>query len=132
MNTRTKIIFFSVLTFCVQTSSMPALAHHSFSPYDNQNPIEISGTLTRLDFIQPHILLALDRDIEEGTAESWRVETLQLRRWNTLGLDQDFVSLGDQVTLVGWPARNGDLDMHLKAIVDESGAILSVRESLGD
>lgn len=92
-------------------------AHHSFAAYDvNGGKIEITGLLTKYRFAQPHILMELEISEDDGTKTSWKIESLVPRRWDRLKLDRNFAELGDTVTIIGWPAKDGSADMMLSAI----------------
>ena len=64
-------------------------AHHSFAPYDIRNPIEITGTVERWQFRNPHARLIL-KD-EDGV--SWDIEVPN-RQWQRAGLEQDAIEGG--------------------------------------
>lgn len=102
-----------------------AMAHHSFAAFDIDSKIERTGVITEYRFIQPHILMALEVTLEDGSKEVWEIESLVPRRWNALGLDRDFVAEGDTATIVGFPARDGSTEMMLSAIRTEEGELVA-------
>lgn len=95
-------------------------AHHSFAVYDIDNKISRSGTLTSIEFVNPHILMELEAVLEDGSIEHWEVESMQPARFDRLGSDREFVHAGDKVTFLGWPIRNGQDEMALSTIIRES------------
>jgi len=82
-------------------------AHHSFAIYDIDNKISRTGVLTRFEFTQPHIQLELEAVLEDGSTEVWQIESMAPRRWDRLNNPRDVASVGETVTILGWPARDG-------------------------
>ena len=96
--------------------SMAAQAHHSFAIYDIDNRIDMAGVLTRIEFRQPHIVMALEVINADGSIELWAVESMSPQRWDRMGIGRNVAKVGDVVTLEGWPAKNGEHAMLLSAI----------------
>jgi hypothetical protein len=98
-----------------------SLAHHSFAIYDIDNKISRTGILNRFEFKQPHIQLELEVDREDGSKEIWQIESMAPQRWDRLNNSRDVASVGETVTIFGWPARDGSDAMVLSSIVTERG-----------
>jgi len=83
-----------------------ASAHHSFAPYDIRNPIEITGVTEDFVYRRPHPMLTFldDENVE------WEIE-VPLRFWNRAGIAQDAIKPGDELIVLGWPARDGSPEM---------------------
>jgi len=97
-------------------------AHHSFAIYDIDNRIERTGVLTSFIFANPHIRLELEVERGDGPTETWEIESMNPRRWDSFGHARDVASVGEHVTILGWPARNGSNEMVLSTIVTDRGA----------
>src|SRR5262245_34133939 len=97
-----------VLGVAVMTSSSPALAHHSFAAeYDSEKPIEITGSVSKVEWTNPHVHFYVDVKNDRGDIVNWNIELgppLILRR---LGWRQDSLKIGDQVTVEGYLAKDG-------------------------
>ena len=124
MRNRTLIVFgaFS-FSFAYQLQ-----AHHSFAIYDIDNKIQRTGVLTRFVFSQPHIQLVLEVERENGSTETWEIESMAPRRWDSFGHPRDVASVGETVTIFGWPARNGSDRMVLSTIITEHGTTVILEE----
>lgn len=110
--------------------SAPVAAHHSFAIYDIDNKISRTGTLTKLEFVTPHITLELEAELEDGSTENWEIESMAPARWDSFGHNRDFAKVGDRVTILGWPARNGNDEMTLSTIIHEDGRTMVVLEEV--
>jgi hypothetical protein len=96
-------------------------AHHSFAIFDVDNKIQRSGTLTKFEFRQPHVMMELEVERDDGSIETWVVESGAPRRWTSYGLDASVAIVGEAVTILGWPARDGSDSMVLSTIITERG-----------
>ena len=92
-------------------ASMPLLAHHSTAAeYDMSKTITIQGTVTRLEWMNPHARLWVDTKNGDGTVANWEVELPPpnfLKRM--LGRPGEIVQQGDQVSVTLWRAKDGSL-----------------------
>jgi hypothetical protein len=102
-----------------------ALAHHSFAVFfDESKDVTISGTVKSFRFTNPHGVIVLETTQPQAGQREWRVETnapvvLMRRGWT-----RDSLKPGDQVTIQGWPARDGKPYMRLRAARDGSGKLI--------
>lgn len=105
-----------------------AYAHHSFAVYDIDNKIERAGVLTRFDFLSPHIQMVLEVTRKDGGKEIWKIETMSPGIWDSYNLPRDVMTVGETITLFGWPARNGKDHMALSTIVTGRGTTVVMDE----
>jgi len=87
----------------------PVAAHHSFAAeFDIEQPIELRGTLTRMELVNPHGWLYIDVENPDGTVTNWAIEaggtTVLLRR----GLRKTDFPVGTEVIVNGFRARSGE------------------------
>lgn len=86
----------------------PVNAHHSIAAgFDMQTDISITGTITTMEFINPHARLFLEVADDDGETETWTVwftsgNNLMRRGWRPTDLP-----VGETVTVTGFPARDG-------------------------
>jgi hypothetical protein len=89
-------------------SAAPALAHHSFAAeYDASKSITLRGTITKVEFTNPHGWIYLNVKDDQGSVQNWAIETgapIQLIR---RGGDKKSLAVGTEIVVDGWLARNG-------------------------
>jgi hypothetical protein len=85
-----------------------AAAHHSFAAeFDANQPIQLRGTVTRVEWINPHTWIHIDVKKPDGTVEKWMIEggtpNTLLRR----GLTRNALPEGTEILVDGYKAKNG-------------------------
>jgi hypothetical protein len=96
-------------------ASAPVAAHHSFSAiFDASKPVKVTGTVTRVEWMNPHTWIYLDVKKDDGSVEAWSFELGSPNRLMRYGWNQDSLPTGATVTIAGSRARDGTL----KAAVD--------------
>ena len=94
-------------------AAAPVLAHHSFAAqYDSKKTIKITGAVTKVEFMNPHIYFYVDVKNADGKIVNYAVEggtpgSLRRRGWG-----KDALKVGDTVTVEGWAAKNGEANMN--------------------
>jgi hypothetical protein len=99
----------------------PLWAHHSQSEYDLRAKVEVSGTVTKLEWKSPHAWIYVDVTNDKGEKVNWHFElpspnTLMRRGWT-----RDSLKPGDRIKVAGAPARNFPAIGIANSIRDGSG-----------
>jgi hypothetical protein len=83
-------------------------AHHSFSSeFDIGQPVEIVGTVTEIEWTNPHAWVHIEATDADGNRTQWAVEFLGVNALARGGLSRRTLKAGDKVTVSGFRARNG-------------------------
>jgi hypothetical protein len=98
---------FGVFAMGLLAAAVPMLAHHSFSAeFDSSKPVTLKGSVTKVDWLNPHIWIYLDVKDDSGKVASWQCEggppnTLTRNGWTKNDLKQ-----GDAITISGTLAKD--------------------------
>ncbi len=89
-------------------AAVPALPHHSFAAEFNVNrPVKLTGTVTRIEWTNPHAWLFIDTEDDDGNVQSRAIELLGINSLLRRGWTRDKVKAGDIVNVEGFGARDG-------------------------
>ena len=81
-------------------------AHHSMSIYDTEQQVSIEGTLTRIQWTNPHVYLYIEESSASGESVRWEIEGLGPASFRRIGWSRDTVQVGDSITVTGNPTRS--------------------------
>ena len=101
--------------------AIPLLAHHGASEYDMTKIVTLSGTVKELQFVNPHSLLVFSVKDDSGKAMEWQGELPSPNLLSRRGWSRSTLKPGDQVTVIGSPAKNGEKGMQIKKLVFPDG-----------
>jgi hypothetical protein len=89
-------------------NAAPAHAHHSFAAeYDENRPIALSGTVTGMQWVNPHSRLSLDVTGPDGKVVNWTIEFGAVEALMRRGWKKTDLAVGAEVTVRGYLARDG-------------------------
>jgi len=95
----------SALLCCV---AQRAQAHHSFAAeFDATQPVTLHGTITKMEWINPHSWLHIDVKNADGTTTAWMIEGATPNTLLRRGFTREAVKAGTEITIVGFRAKNG-------------------------
>jgi len=114
----------------VLLSAAPALAHHAFSAdFDRDKPLALDGTVTKVEWANPHAYLYLDVKDTSGKAANWKVELANRDDLIKLGWTAASLTVGKHVSMRGWQAKNGSKFANASSITMNAGDKLSAASS---
>ena len=89
-------------------AALPILAHHSFAAeYDEHHLVTLSGTITKVSWKNPHVMLNMDAKDDGGNLANWEVELASPNGLLRQGWKVDSLKPGDRVVVTGYGARDG-------------------------
>jgi len=101
-------LFIAAASLAALTAGAPLLAHHAFAAeFDASKPVTLKGTVTKMEWINPHAWLHVDVKGADGKVVNWMVEggapnALLRRGWN-----RNSVLPGTEVIVEGFRAKDG-------------------------
>ena len=109
---RTKLsVLIAGVALCAAT--VPVLAHHSFAAeFDAKKPIKIRGTVSKMEWINPHAWIHVDVKKEDGTVEEWMIETGTPNTLLRRGFTRDSLKVGQEVIVDGYQSKDGELRLN--------------------
>ena len=103
--------------------AMPVLAHHSFSAeYDRSQPITLKGTVTKVEWMNPHARFYLDvKDETSGKVANWEFELGSPNGLMRQGWTRNSLKEGDVVQVQGSRAKDGSNLVNAQNVAFENG-----------
>jgi hypothetical protein len=96
------------IAVAVAMCSVEVLAHHSFSMFDHEKLITVSGTLKEFEYTNPHCWLHIVAvDAATGRSQEWAFEMGSVSQIAAQGWKPDSVKAGDKITITGHPLKDG-------------------------
>ena len=89
-------------------TTVPVTAHHAFAAeFDADSPVEFSGTVTKVEWVNPHVWIHLDVTRDDGTMEGWAFEAGTPNVLFRRGFTRDSLLPGTDVRVDGYQAKDG-------------------------
>jgi hypothetical protein len=110
----------AILVMCAAAiaASERALAHHSFAAeFDETKPVKLTGTVTKVEWANPHIWFFMDVKNQDGSTTNWGFEMGGTGQLVRAGWKRDSMKLGDVVTVEARRARDGSNRANAQTVV---------------
>jgi hypothetical protein len=103
-----KLVFLGLVGVAWLLAAAPAAPHHAFAAeFDINRPVKLTGTVTKIEWTNPHAWLFIDTKADNGSVQNWAIELVGINDLLRLGWGRDKVKPGDIINVDGFGARNG-------------------------
>jgi hypothetical protein len=110
------------VALCATVATGTALAHHSFAAeFDANAPIELTGTVTKVDWANPHTYFYIDVTSAKGDVQNWALEMGSPNGLMRRGWTRDSMKIGDVVVVTGWRAKDGATKGNARSVTLSTG-----------
>jgi uncharacterized protein DUF6152 len=91
-------------------AAMPVRAHHAFAAeFDAKKPIKLQGTVTKMEWINPHTWIHIDVKRPNGKVESWMIEGGPPNALYRRGFTRNSLPVGIEIIVEGFQAKDGSM-----------------------
>jgi hypothetical protein len=98
-------------------AALPGSAHHSFAAeFDASKPVNLTGAVTKVEWMNPHTWFYIDVKDETGKVTNWAVEMGSPNGLMRAGWTRNSMKLGDVVTVEGSRAKDGSNNANARAV----------------
>ena len=112
-------VLVGVVSFAVAAA---VAAHHSFSAeFDISRTLKLTGSVTKVEWTNPHAWVFIDVKDDAGGVEAWAIELIGANGLLRRGWARDTVKVGDVITVEGFGARDGSNTGNASAVITTAG-----------
>ncbi len=115
------LLAYVVVAAGLTVGSLPLSAHHGTAEYDNTKTISLQGTVTALQYLNPHALIIFTVKDDKGQTAEWTAELQSPNLLSRRGWSRSTLKPGDQVIITGRPVKNGAKAMSGQKVVFTDG-----------
>jgi hypothetical protein len=124
---------FDVAAIVALLAAAPAVAHHSFAAeYDANKPLTLKGTVTKVEWTNPHARFYIDVKDDKGAVTNWNLELASPNVLVRNGWTRKSLAVGDEVTVQGSAAKDGSKMANARVVTLASGKRVFAGSSGGD
>ena len=106
-------------------AAVPVMAHHAFgSEFDANRPVRFRGTVTKMDWVNPHAWIHVEVKKPDGTVEEWMIEAGTHNTLLRRGFTKDSLKAGTEVVVDGYQSKDGSLRANGRDITLPNGKTL--------
>jgi Family of unknown function (DUF6152) len=120
----------SLVVLLVCLGLTPVRAHHAFAAeFDADKPVKLQGTVTKMEWINPHTWIHIDVKTPNGKVESWMIEGGPPNALSRRGFTRDSLPVGTEILVEGFQAKDRSLRANGRDLTLADGRKLFVGSS---
>ena len=120
--TRLVLLLGAVAVALALIPRQPLVAHHSeAAEFDSTKPVKVTGTITKVEWQNPHVWFYVDAKDERGTVTAWAFSTAPPGSLMRRGVTKDALKLGSVVNVEGLRARDGSNNASTRSLTFPDG-----------
>src|SRR6266404_9764355 len=105
-----KLSLIALTASFLAAAAAPAFAHHAFAAeFDANKPVKLRGTVTKMEWINPHTWIYMDVKKPDGTTETWMIEAGTPNTLLRRGFTKDSLKAGTEISVDGYQSKDGSL-----------------------
>ena len=113
---------FYLVSCALLLAAMPASAHHAFAAeFDSDRPVKVRGTITKIEWVNPHAWLYVDVKSPDGKVVNWHFELGPPNALFRLGWKKDAIPVGTEVEITGFRAKSMEAVANGRSIILPDG-----------
>ena len=103
-----KAVMFLCAMVAIAVGAVPLSAHHAFSAeFDASKPVKLRGTVTKMEWINPHSWIHIDVKNADGTTTRWMIEGGTPNTLLRQGITKNSLPIGAEILIDGYRAKDG-------------------------
>ena len=129
---KTKLVS-ALAAIAMMAAAAPVMAHHSFAAeFDANKPVKLTGTVTKIEWMNPHAYFYIDVKDTSGKVENWGLEMGSPNGLMRQGWTRNSLKVGDEVSVEGSMAKDGSKIANARTVTLASGTRLFAASSQPD
>jgi hypothetical protein len=123
-----RLLILGLAVAALGSVSAPLVAHHGGAAFDQAQTLTFSGTVTELQFANPHVLVYFDVT-KDGATEKWSGWLTAPNKLARAGWTKRTLNPGDQITIAGTPHKGGSHILQVRRLAGPDGKALPLSEN---
>ena len=132
-NRKQRSLAIAAVVGCSLLAGIPAFGHHAFAAeFDSKKPIKVRGTVTKMEWINPHAWIHVDVKKPDGSVDEWMIECGTPNTLLRRGFTRDSLKAGTEVIVDGYQSKDGSLRANGRDLTLPNGQILFLGTAAAD